>query len=93
MSETGSLGNQNNIRPTASLNKITDCGVVRLFLSPVSWRRAAVVGSSPVMGGLALHNYVFPKFLPHQRTGYGTYQSIKSLHQDSDLDLVQPYNR
>lgn len=50
-------------------------------LSPVSQRRTAVVSGSPVMGGLALHNDVVPKFLPHQRTGYSAYQVIKSLHQ------------
>ncbi len=46
-----------------------------------------MVGSNPVMGGLALHNYVFPKFLPYQRTGYSTYQLLKSFHQEKDSDL------
>lgn len=59
---------------------------VHLPLSPVSGCRSAVVWSQGqvVVGRLALHYYVFPKFLFYQWTGYSTYQSIKLLHWGID---------
>lgn len=38
--------------------------------SPVGQRGAAVVGGDPVLSWMALHYYVFPKFLPDQRAGH-----------------------
>lgn len=61
-----------------------------MSFTPVSWGRTGVVGSDPVMGRLLLHNYVVPKFLPYQWTGYSTCQTIKYGHHEKDNDYGHP---